>query len=289
MVLTRPTKLVMCRHQICNLTHFICIPLVTASSRPLLQSSLGLLRNNPASASIPSRAFAPIDTLHLNLGVVMSLPTSGRFAEAERLLESLDLNSLTRELSKPSPRQRSIREKILDVERSLSLSSAAPTTQPLPLHLTLSSLVAAPLEGQDIMVSSLLAQCHDSTSRVRHLCNNPAIIFAAAGLFDLSTERRDRRIQLQTTGLSLPRVSLIGTKFMRSLGLVRSLRQPGKVQREMHQKFDCRELVRIFKDFVWADNIRLERLSICPLGLTNIIRQVGSDARLREACSVSLV
>ena len=114
----------------------------------------------------------------------MSLPTPGRFAEAETLLRSLHLNSLTRELSKPSFKERSIKEKFLDIERSLSLSSAAPTTQPLPFYLTLHGLLAAHVHKQDIMVRTLVAQCYESTSRVRHLFNNLAIILAAAEFFD---------------------------------------------------------------------------------------------------------
>lgn len=73
----------------------------------------------------------------------MSLPTPDRFAAAKNLLQSLDLISLTKELSKPSRRERSIKENFLDVEKSLSLCSAVPMTQPLPLYLTLSSLVPA--------------------------------------------------------------------------------------------------------------------------------------------------
>lgn len=238
MVLTRPTNIVMSRHQIYNLTHFICIPLVTASSRPLLKSSLGLLRDNPASARIPPAAFVPIDTLHLSLGIIMSLPTPGRFAEAKNLLQSLDLTSLTRELSKPSSKERTIRERFLDVERSLSLSSAAPTTQPLPLHITLSSLVAAPSNGQDIIVQTLAAKCRDNMSLVSHLCTNLAIIFAAAGLFDPSSERRERRIQLKTAGLFLPRVSLVRTAFTPTPRMVQSSKQPGKVQHERTPSFD---------------------------------------------------
>lgn len=280
--------LVASRHQIYNLTHYICIPLITAFSRPLLQSSLERLRSNPASASIPSKAFVPLDTLHLNVGIVMSLPTPPRFAEAEKLLRSLPLNSLTRELSAPSFEGRSIREKFLDIERSLSLSSAAPMTRPFPLHLTLRGLLAAPLGDQDIMVKALNAHCHESTSRVRHLCNNLAIIFAAAGLYNPYTERMARRIELQTTGKPLGKVALIRTDLIRSTALVPSREQPGKFQQEVPPNIDSRDLVRIFRDFVWADSIRLERLSICPLGLQRHIEQEGSKAHLREECSVPL-
>lgn len=287
MVLTNPINLVRSNHQIHNLTHFVCFPLVTGLSRPLLQRSMGLLRDNPASANIPSGAFAPIDTLHLSVGIVMSLPTPDRFAEAEKLLRSLPLNSLTRELSPPSFEARSIREKFIDIERALSLSSATPWTRPFPLHLTLRGLFAVPLDDQDIMVTALSAQCYESTSCVRHLCNNLAIIFAAAGFYDLSTGSTFRRFRLKTTGSPLDKVSLVRTEFTRPTTLVPSPTQSGKLQR-IKPLIDSRDLVRIFRDSVWADNIRLDRLSICPLGLHRRIKQEGLKAHLSEDISVPL-
>lgn len=78
--------------------HSSCLYFVEASTTELSRR----LREHSASASIPSGAFAPFSTLHLNLGISMSLPTPYRFAKAKPLLGSLDLISLTRELSKPS-------------------------------------------------------------------------------------------------------------------------------------------------------------------------------------------
>ncbi len=207
---------------------------------------------------------------------------------ASQLLRSLDLRSLTRELSMPSFEERSIKDKFLDLEKSLSLPSTAPLNQPLPLHVTLSSLIASRLEGQSIMVNTLVAQCHDPTSRVKHLMNNLAIIYAAAGLNNLSSLRPSLRLALKTTGLSIPRVSLIKTSGVFRGKIVPSTNHPGKMGHEKRPTFDSRDLVRTFRDFVWAENIRLERVSICQLGLTNHILEAGSNAQLSEACSVSL-
>ena len=108
MALIRSSKFVKNVNEIHSLTHFICIALLTSSSRPLLQDSLRVLRENPASTGIPLRAFVPPGLLQMNLRILMSLPTPSRLAEAKKLLESLDLNSLTRELVKPSRIERSI-------------------------------------------------------------------------------------------------------------------------------------------------------------------------------------
>lgn len=79
-----------------------------------------------------------------------------------------------------------MKENFLVLERSLSLSSASPTTDPSPLIITLSGLFAGSLGSQDPMVKCLLAKCDDPTSRISHMLNNLAIIFASAGVFDLS-------------------------------------------------------------------------------------------------------
>lgn len=81
-----------------RLTHFLCIPLVTTSSRPQLQTNLAAFRADIAKETpenpngIPEKAIRPIGTLHLTLGV-MSLLTPSRVQEALTVLKSLDLRA----------------------------------------------------------------------------------------------------------------------------------------------------------------------------------------------------
>ena len=281
------TLLAQSRVELLNITHFICIPLATASSKPRLQKSLEFFRTHPAAARIPSKALYPIDTLHLNLQIAMSLPTPDRLANAKTLLETLHLGSLTRELSKPSLRQRSVQEMFSELERSLSLPSASPTHEPFPLRLTLSGLSAS--IGNDHKARNLRAQCHDPTSRVRHLSHNLGIIFAAAGLNDLNAMIANDRILFKSIGLPTPHVRLMNLTLIQSPELVPSRRWPGRLTQKRHPGIESQELVRDFKDFVWADNIILEKLSLCRLGLLQGIRRAGPYAQLTEVCSVPLV
>ncbi|RDL39001.1 uncharacterized protein BP5553_03341 [Venustampulla echinocandica] len=82
-----------------RLTHFLCLPLVTPSSRPQLQASLSVFREkitqnrtprNPDG--IPEAAVRPLGTLHLTLGV-MSLVAPEKVERALGLLRELDLKS----------------------------------------------------------------------------------------------------------------------------------------------------------------------------------------------------
>lgn len=83
-----------------DFTHFLCIPLVTSTSRPQLQKSLQAFRSDirdchtPESpCGIPENAIRPLGTLHLTLGV-MNLLTDERIDGALALLHSLDIPSL---------------------------------------------------------------------------------------------------------------------------------------------------------------------------------------------------
>src|SRR6266498_3759082 len=113
------------------LTHFLCLPLITRTSLPQLQSSLSkcksLAQSNTHSsdppeheegeeedgendvhtspnahhssgptAFIPDKAFRPLGTLHLTLGV-MSLKSKEDLDKALKLLEDLDVDSMLRE------------------------------------------------------------------------------------------------------------------------------------------------------------------------------------------------
>ena len=82
------------------LTHFLCLPLVTTSSRPLLEESLGrlkdeveLLHGDALGTESLRRAVRPLGTIHLTLGV-MSLKEQDSLEKAVGLLKGIDLKQL---------------------------------------------------------------------------------------------------------------------------------------------------------------------------------------------------
>ncbi|SLM33397.1 Protein kinase A anchor protein, nuclear localisation signal domain [Lasallia pustulata] len=90
------------------LTHFLCLPLVTASSRSLLQTSLETFSAeavSPTEAStvpIPEKAIRPLGTLHLTIGV-MTLQTQDRIDACLNFLRGLDVHDLLRRAEEASP------------------------------------------------------------------------------------------------------------------------------------------------------------------------------------------
>lgn len=69
---------------------------------------------------------------------------------------------------------------------------------------------------------------------------------------------------------------------------IRDPRQPGKLREPGPPLFETKDIIQKFENFVFAEDIRLERLSLCELGLQRKIRRFGTEARLQEVCSVPL-
>lgn len=78
-----------------QLTHFLCIPLVTPISRPQLTASLASFRDDVTGAKdlggfdLPVEAVRPVGTLHLTLGM-MSFPGNLGLNKAVELLRSIE-------------------------------------------------------------------------------------------------------------------------------------------------------------------------------------------------------
>lgn len=70
--------------------------------------------------------------------------------------------------------------------------------------------------------------------------------------------------------------------------IVRDRKQPSKLRQALPPLFETENITRKFENFVFAENIRLERLSLCKLGLLGEISRLGAEAQLQEICSVLL-
>ncbi|KAI7975178.1 hypothetical protein EIK77_001864 [Talaromyces pinophilus] len=93
------------------LTHFLCLPLVSETSLPLLENSLTKFKHNLLSSRkaggdhpsewlpplFPDSAIRPLGTVHLTLGV-MSLTSPERIHEAVEFLGSLNIDEILQEV-----------------------------------------------------------------------------------------------------------------------------------------------------------------------------------------------
>ncbi|KAL2040779.1 hypothetical protein N7G274_006237 [Stereocaulon virgatum] len=89
-------------------THFLCLPLITATSRPQFHAALQRFAsevtspNEASETQLPPKAIRPVGALHLTLGV-MSLLTPERLDAACTMLREYDITSLLRTSNDASP------------------------------------------------------------------------------------------------------------------------------------------------------------------------------------------
>lgn len=139
------------------LTHFLCLPLVTDTSRPQLQQGLEKFKQDLASdGPIPSKAVRPVGTLHLTLGV-MSLDTR-KLEEAIQYLQSLDLHILLRDIT-----HRRIAEKA--AEEGEIGENLTPAAMPDTDALTISLEALIPMQSPH-KTSILYAEPQDASQRL---------------------------------------------------------------------------------------------------------------------------
>lgn len=162
------------------LTHFLCLPLVSETSLPLLENSLAefkhsLLSSRKAGGDHPSEwlpplfpdsAIRPLGTVHLTLGV-MSLTSPGRLHEAVEFLESLDVDKLLKE----------VQSEFLTFDKNDSLTQDFNK----PLCVSLESLGALPKAKA---ATVLYANPVDPTSRLHPFALKIRQAFVDAGFIE---------------------------------------------------------------------------------------------------------
>lgn len=248
------------KHSVYGLTHFLCIPITTPQSRPQLQKTLHQFSKDPCTSRIPSGAYRPLQTLHIPIRT-LSLQTQDRIEAACHHLRSLDIDGLLRRTSE--------------------------TTPGTSLTITLSGVYSKPLLAQEGLYPDrgsldwrLKTSCADSTSRLRPFLDEIRRCFDVSG-FQIPGARPRNPDYL---------VILLSTMhaWSRSRKLVRDSEEPYKLRAADPPLFETKDITKKFENFVFAESLRLERLSLCELGLTKRIQKMGAEAQLLEVCSVPL-
>lgn len=217
-----------------RLTHFLCLPLVTAASRPQLQANLKSFRAEVTQATarnpdgIPDRAVRPVGTLHLTLGV-MSLGTPARVEAALTLLRSLDLRG-----------QMPARE---------TQAAAGASARPAPVSVTLRGLETM---HDPASTSVLYAAPASEDGALYDFCRGLREAFEAAGLLVADT----RPLLLHAT--------LVNTVYVEGRGSGNRRRRAPKLT------FDAREMLQKYEAVEWMRDVRVETVAICRMGAKGV-------------------
>ena len=145
------------------------------------------------------------------------------------------------------------------------------------LTITLSGVRCTSLQGQGTLNGRLLASCTDPTSRLRPFLNEIRRSFDVADFRTASLKKAyDELVVLISTASNAPKT------------IIRDTKHPDKFRRALQPLFETLDIIKNFEDFVFAENIRLEKLSLCELGLQTALEKFGAETRLPEVCSVPL-
>ena len=261
------------RQQTLGITHFLCIPLATSTSRPMISDAYRKIIHDPASSNIPKLYFKYPEQLHVNLGN-LRLDTPQRLDRALTLLRSLDIPSILHDTF---------------------YSSASYTRSTTKTISSLNSILDVSLEG---------IYCdprHQGNSK--ELFALYANVFGRSGLLPrvcvaIYKALSDADLVSQDPGPGLLSRNLLPSIF---IGVVESKRVSTKVDRDnpyllqmgIRKKrtawFDATDLLNEYHDMTWAKQFRLEKLSIRKLGLQDIVRDGNLISRgYIETGSVSL-
>lgn len=294
------------------LTHFLCLPLVTAASKPQLEASIRSFRDdvapidpkhinetakpsqetltNPTEAAgqVHPKAIRPVGALHCTLGV-MSLD-SARLAKAINLLEGINIeqmlaNAVTKANITSSTDETSTRidHEVGEVESlsrpisppATSNSSSSPQAQPIRIELRGLVSMHAPQN-----TSILYTAPQDFSGRLYNFCLALQDHFKEQDLLVPD----DRKLKLHATLVNTIYAKVRRKTFPRrsnskAPGANPSIPSEAELNANLGDrseghgpnanaplKIDARELLEKYKDFIWAENVVLDRIAICEMG-----------------------
>jgi activating signal cointegrator complex subunit 1 len=244
-----------------RLTHFLCIPLVTPTSRPQLQKSVQAFcfdvkndRTPENPNGIPEKAIRPLGTLHLTLGV-MSLLTPERIEGALALLHSLDIPSL---LSVPSTASA--------LATSAKETGPAAAATPQPLKITLRGLKSMhPPSKTSVLYSSPV----DPDGRLYTFCSSLRAAFSDFLAPD------DRPLLLHATIVNTVYVPGVRESSGGQAGA-------GHGKQKAKMTIDAREVLERYEETVWMEECRVEKVAVCRMGARKIRDKEGRDTGEEE-------
>jgi activating signal cointegrator complex subunit 1 len=250
-----------------SLTHLLAIPLLSPVSRPAFRNSITRLLDDPSAASVPRHDIRPLGTLHLRV-TTMNLTNPKRFAQSIEILRTLNFKN------------------ILEVAATGSKEEVG------PLSVSVRGLQPGNI-GTEANAITLSTNVVDVTNRLKPFIDMMRNAYREAGLLYLNHSRNaeTRRIRQENEVSSTFGMILLKSKHQQRRYIPdRKIR--GKLRQAPLPRYDFRDIINQYKDKTWSDEIKLDRVSICQLGLAKSLRHqdggMDSDIGLSEVFSVPL-
>ncbi|KUI74044.1 hypothetical protein VM1G_09351 [Cytospora mali] len=225
-----------------QLTHFLCIPLVTSKSRPQLSQTLASFQDDVTRPKelggfeLPAEAVRPVGTLHFTLGM-MSFPKDEGLDKAVEMLKSLKPREILSTVQKP-------------VMPGETKSGAGPDQQQEQSQ----SQVLITLKGLNPMqkvekATVLYAPPSDPHGILQGFGEKIKAQFKGAGLLAPG----DLPLLLHAT--------IVNTIYVKG----RNRPGAGKKKWERSVITDAQAMVDRYEDQVWMEDVPLEKIAICRM------------------------
>ncbi|KAK4122924.1 hypothetical protein N657DRAFT_598810 [Parathielavia appendiculata] len=230
-------------------THFLCIPLVTAHSRPQLTASLSAFRSDICSPraqggfDAPPDAIRPVGTLHLTLGV-LSFPRGeegeGKLARAREVLLGLKVGEIWRGVR---------REWKGEAEEGIKITLRGLASMQPAARATV--LYAPPVDQHGLLQA---------------FCEKVRAAFREAEIM----EDEGRPLLLHAT-----LVNTVYVKGNKRDGASNDRGRGGRGGRGDKKwdrlVFDATGIIDRYEDQVWMENVPVERVAICRMGAKKVV------------------
>ncbi|ORY18734.1 AKAP7 2'5' RNA ligase-like domain-domain-containing protein [Clohesyomyces aquaticus] len=276
-----------------QLTHFLCLPLVNTGIKAQLHAALEKFKQELGTGlGVSEKAVRPVGTLHLTLGV-MSLDSPG-VEEVGKVLEALDLGALVKDAGTMALFGESVKEAEVEAQKPDEFK---------PLRIDLKALL--PMQ-QPHKTSTLYAEPMDATGRIIPFAETLREHFTEKGFLVPDTRPLKLHATIVNTIYAKPGRQGRGqvepkAKSEHKSGVMSSQEQPhdpcniieansdaeaevvaAKERSEGHGpnakswlRFDASTLIERYKDFVWAENVCIDRVQVCKMGATKILGEDG--------------
>lgn len=224
-----------------QLTHFLCIPLATATSRPQLSQALASFRDDVTRPKelggfgLPIDAVRPVGTLHLTLGM-MSFPNDDGLDKAVELLRSLRLREVLSTVEKS----------VMPGEAKEAVVPDADAARQQQVLITLKGL--HPMQKVD-KATVLYAPPSDPHGILQGFGEKIKAQFKEAGLLAPG----DLPLLLHAT--------IVNTIYVKGRGK----HGAGKKKWERAVIKDAQAMVDRYEDQVWMEDVPLDKIAICRM------------------------
>lgn len=288
------------------LTHFLCLPLVTAASKPQLEASIRSFRADVTSdeskkailssatsdgalssstgaiTQIHPKAIRPVGALHCTLGV-MSL-TQEQLTKAIELLENTDVEQLLTDALSRS--EVSTNTKQTPIEANNEPSQPASLNRPISPPAKQDRAASAQAQPIKIDLRGLISMHSPQSTSILYTAPQDLSDRLYGFCLALQDRFKEQSLLVPDDRKLKPHATLVNTIYAK--GKNKPAQRRGQVQNagansagnasvgdrsEGHGpnanaplKIDARALLEKYKDFVWAENVVLDRIAICEMG-----------------------